>query len=122
MELTTLIIPGKNDSEAEIKAAAEFISAIDKNIPWHLSAYYPSYNYSTPRTKPESLIGLADTASKYLNFVFTGNISNGPSNTNCPKCGSLLINRSGYKTDTSGIVSGKCRNCLTDVSLFGILI
>ena len=122
VELTTLIIPGKNDSEEEIRAAADFISSTDVNIPWHLSAYYPTFKYSLPPTSPDKLIRLAETASEKLNFVYTGNITGGISDTICPDCGQLLISRSGYSTDICGIENGVCSGCSAPITGFGIVI
>ena len=120
-ELTTLIIPGKNDSTDELKSAVDFIAGLNKNIPWHLSAYYPAYNYSIPPTEPASLRAIAERASEKLDFVFTGNISDS-SNSFCPDCGNLLIERSGYHTRLPGIADGKCSSCGAEVSVFGIII
>ncbi|HAK46345.1 MAG TPA: AmmeMemoRadiSam system radical SAM enzyme [Spirochaeta sp.] len=120
-ELTTLIIPGKNDSTAEINKAADFIAGIDKNIPWHLSAYYPAYKYSIRPTGHEEILKLVDTAGEKLNFVFAGNIG-GRSDTYCPSCGSLLIKRSGYSTIVSGIAGGRCTGCGSDAADFNIII
>ncbi|MBI9105433.1 MAG: AmmeMemoRadiSam system radical SAM enzyme [Spirochaetales bacterium] len=111
IEVTTLVIPGKNDSEAEISESAAFLASIDKNIPFHLSAYYPSYKYSVPPTRPDALIKLAEKASEKLNFVYTGNIAGGRTDTICPGCGNTLIKRSGYSTVSSGLIHGKCSSC-----------
>ncbi|MDC7227134.1 MAG: AmmeMemoRadiSam system radical SAM enzyme [Spirochaetales bacterium] len=121
-EITTLVIPDKNDSEEELEQAAGFIAGLGKSIPWHLSAYYPSYKYNQRPTAPEQLISLAEKVSKQLNFVYTGNIAGGISDTLCPVCGNKLIIRTGYRTLTSGISSGKCTGCRTDVSSFGIIL
>ena len=120
-EITTLVIPGKNDSQDEISSSADFISGIDRNIPWHLSAYYPAYKYNVPPTQPERLKALVELASKKLNFVFTGNIG-GSADSICPVCGNTLIKRRGYTTSVSGISGELCTGCGTMVSEFGITI
>jgi pyruvate formate lyase activating enzyme len=122
VEVTTLIIPGKNDSEDEIKQSSAFLASIDPNIPFHLSAYYPSYKYTFPPTAPENLLRLADTASEVLNFVYTGNISGGRTDTHCPECGNQLIKRNGYSTIITGITGKKCNNCGKDLDSLSLVL
>ena len=111
VEATTLVIPGKNDGEDEISSCSKFLSSVDPDIPYHLSAYYPTYNYSVPPTSSARLTHLADLASEDLNFVYTGNIAGGRTDTFCPDCGTLLISRSGYSTQITGLSSDSCENC-----------
>ena len=111
LEVTTLIIPGENDSESEIMSIAEFIADIDRNIPLHLSCYYPVHKYNTPATSVESVLSLAKNAEKLLNFVYPGNIGLEEINTFCSKCGNIIVSRKGYSVSTSGIVNGKCLKC-----------
>jgi pyruvate formate lyase activating enzyme len=120
-EITTLIIPGKNDSEEELRQSAAFIASVNKQIPFHLSAYHPCYKYSIPPTTPSKLMRLAEIASEYLDFVYTGNINSGRADTKCPSCGNTLINRSRYQTECSGIKGGICAACGTPVVNFGII-
>ena len=73
-EITTLIVPGLNDSEAEITSAARFIASVDKNIPLHLSRFFPQYHLTDrAATSVPFIYRLAETARKYLNYVYTGN-------------------------------------------------
>jgi len=122
IEVTSLIIPGKNDSLKEIQESSSFLASIDKNIPFHLSAYYPSYKYSIPPTAPASLLRLAEAASEVLNFVYTGNISGGRTNTHCPECGNLLVKRNGYSTLIIGAAGQKCKKCGKDLSSCSIVL
>lgn len=119
LEVTTLIIPDKNDSEEEIKQSAAFLASINPDIPYHLSAYYPSYKYTAPPTSPGLLMNLAEAALTSLNYVYTGNIAGGVSDTLCPECGRVLIKRSGYATRITGLKNGRCL-CGFDAS--GIII
>ncbi|MDR2542069.1 MAG: AmmeMemoRadiSam system radical SAM enzyme [Treponema sp.] len=75
LEITTLIVPGLNDSKDEISSAADFICSIDKDIPWHLTAYRPEYRWNAPPTDPGFLLHTANEAKKKLSFVYTGNIA-----------------------------------------------
>jgi len=74
VELTTLIVPGLNDSAAELDACADFIASLEGDIPWHLSAYHPDYHWNAPPTDPAFLRRAAQHAREKLKFVHTGNI------------------------------------------------
>jgi pyruvate formate lyase activating enzyme len=111
LEVTTLVLPGKNDSEAEIAEASSFIASINRDIPYHLSCYYPTYTYTIPPTSPQKVESLARVARRSLRYVYTGNIHSGESNTYCPDCGTLLIRRIGYETTVVGLGSSRCVSC-----------
>jgi pyruvate formate lyase activating enzyme len=75
VEITTLIIPGENDSLKELEKIAKFIASVDKNIPWHLSRFFPRYNMLHKSITPlETLEAAHKIGKKYLNNVYTGNI------------------------------------------------
>jgi len=74
IEVTTLVVPGLNDSAEELNAAAQFIASVDSEIPWHLTAYHPDYRWNAPRTDPDFLLNTAKEAKKLLRYVHTGNI------------------------------------------------
>ena len=74
IEITTLVVPGLNDSIEELNAAAQFIASVNSEIPWHLTAYHPDYRWNAPRTDPEFLKNTAKEAKKILRYVHTGNI------------------------------------------------
>ncbi|HBQ63835.1 MAG TPA: AmmeMemoRadiSam system radical SAM enzyme [Clostridiales bacterium] len=74
VEITTLIIPGLNDSPEEIRQLAAWLAGIRRDIPLHLSRYFPAYRRNTPATPPGTLKTLAATASEYLDHVFLGNL------------------------------------------------
>lgn len=113
IEVTTLIIPGINDSENELKQTAEFLAGIDKGIPWHISAYYPQYKSKIPPTEIgqiKSAIDIGKAAG--LKYVYGGNVPGSEyENTYCPKCGDLLIERTGFSISGSKIKKGCCSNC-----------
>ncbi len=74
VEVTTLVIPGENDSVEEITSASRWIASIDENIPYHISAFYPRYKYSDKRpTSRKSVYDLVEEAKKYLKYVYPGN-------------------------------------------------
>jgi pyruvate formate lyase activating enzyme len=74
VEVTTLVIPGENDSEDEIAETAVFLSSVDKNIPFHVSRFFPRYKYGgKPPTDIGKIRALAEVARKSLTYVYTGN-------------------------------------------------
>ncbi|MFQ5901888.1 MAG: AmmeMemoRadiSam system radical SAM enzyme [Thermodesulfobacteriota bacterium] len=99
VEVTTLIIPTKNDSEEELKDIARFICGIDPDIPWHISAFYPTYKMTNlPRT-PASTIGRAREIGleEGLRFVYSGNLPGDiGESTYCYNCKKPLIERYGF--------------------------
>jgi pyruvate formate lyase activating enzyme len=116
LELTTLIVPGLNDSPEEIDRCIEFIAAFEaaSPVPWHLSAYHPAYKWDAPPTDTEELIEIARRARKRLAYVYTGNIRGGLEDTACPRCGKTLVRRSGYRIEKCALVlsdGGKGYTC-----------
>ena len=114
VEVTTLVIPGWNDSKEELKQLATFIKKIDPGIPWHVTAFYPTYKMlDRPPTPPETLhlareIGL----EAGLNFVYEGNIpGKGTENTYCPGCKELVIERYGFTILKNYLNEGRCPKC-----------
>jgi len=111
LELTTLVIPGKNDSDEEIREISRHIASIDPNIPLHLSAYYPSYHYVQEGTTPEQLYSRMEIAKEHLHHVYPGNIP-GAANTRCPHCGNTLVERNGYRVRLTGLTEeNTCSSC-----------
>jgi pyruvate formate lyase activating enzyme len=74
IEITTLVVPGLNDSDEELDRAADFIAGLDSGLPWHLTAYHPDYRWNAPATDRGFLLNAAEKARKKLKFVYTGNI------------------------------------------------
>ncbi|MCX6326637.1 MAG: AmmeMemoRadiSam system radical SAM enzyme [Bacteroidia bacterium] len=116
LEITTLIIPGQNDDEREMALQAEWIACeLGKDVPLHLSRYFPMYKRDDPATSQETLNKLFEIASGKLDHVYMGNsISESGQNTLCPKCGTIVTIRSGYKTRLLNLDrGGKCTGCGT---------
>lgn len=110
VEITTLLVNNENDSEEEVGKIASFLGSIDKSIPLHLSRYFPNYKMENPPTEVEKMKKDSEIAEKYLNYVYLGNLSGVNNSTYCPKCKTLLINRSGYYTDIK-ITKNQCPEC-----------
>ena len=111
VEVTTLVIPGKNDDPAGIAAIAGFLASLSPDIPYHLSAYRPMYRYTIPATKASALRSLADVARRSLRYVYTGNVPGERSVTLCRACGAVLVSRIGYAVDASGLRGERCASC-----------
>ena len=113
IEITTLVVPGLNDSRQELDAIADFIAQGNSGrgksgTPWHLSACHPDWKWNGPGTKASQLYAIAKAARNRLAHVYTGNIAGEENNTYCENCGSTLIRRRGYNIDTAGLyISGK---------------
>ena len=112
LEITNLVIPGKNDSEKELTELVDFIASLSDMIPLHFSAYFPNYQMNTRATPSDTLLKARDIARKKLKYVFLGNVAlPDGSNSYCPECGHLLVRRSGYHTSTEGLQGGQCQKC-----------
>ncbi|MBB5347640.1 AmmeMemoRadiSam system radical SAM enzyme [Desulfoprunum benzoelyticum] len=113
VEVTTLIIPGMNDSPAELASIASFLAAIDRNIPWHVTAFYPSHRMlDVPPTPRSSLKAAARIGrDKGLLHVYEGNIGVGGEDTVCGSCGSRLIERRGLQVLSNRLTGGACPDC-----------
>lgn len=113
VEITTLIIPGRNDSEEELTRIARFIGDVDPNIPWHISRFHPDYKYTESSATPVESLRLAYTAAKKegLRFVYIGNVLGESEGTACPNCQKMLIPRQGFYISGNKIRDGKCPFC-----------
>jgi len=114
LEITTLIIPGQNDDEKEMAKETEWIADnLGKNIPLHLSRYFPVFQRKDQATSQETIERLAQIASQNLDHVYIGNtFSEAGQNTSCPECGLTVTIRSGYNTRSINLDSkGRCTGC-----------
>lgn len=110
VEITTLLIGGHNDTEEEVRQITSFIARLNKNIPLHLSRYYPNYKFKDEATNIEIIKHLRDIAKGYLNYVYIGNILEVDNNTYCSNCDELIIKRNIYEAVDKNN-SSKCRSC-----------
>ncbi len=122
LEVTTLVIPGQNDSESELSDIANFIAnELGDYVPWHISRYHPDYRYDSSPATPMSTIERAIEIGKQagLQYCYGGNIPGHPSEqTYCPKCNALLIKRWGFSVIENNIINGKCPKCHTEIAGF----
>lgn len=123
LEVTTLIVPGLNDSDEELTQIAEFLCAIDPAIPWHVTQYYPAYKLlDRPPTPIATLRRARQIGLKAgLRYVYEGNVpGEGGENTYCYNCQSLLIQRYGFFTLRNRLRSGCCPDCGTAIDGVGM--
>jgi len=118
LEITTLLIPGENDSDEELGAMADWVvSELGPDVPWHFSAFHPDYRMrDTPPTPPETLRrARAIARSRGVHHANTGNVYDpAGQSTYCSRCDALLIGRSGYVLSEWNLTeAGACRSCGT---------
>ena len=114
VEVTTLIIPGLNDGEQELRDIAGFVKGIGPEIPWHVSKFYPAYKLvDRPPTPVATLRRAFQIGMKEgLRYVYEGNVlGEGGENTYCYACGALLIERYGLDLTANRLQNGKCPEC-----------
>lgn len=120
LEITTLIIPGLNDSDQELLRIAQFIKKeLSADVPWHVSRFFPQYKLADKNPTEEDLIYKAVAIGKEtgLKYVYGGNVSSeGLENTLCFKCGNLIIERTGYQIKRFDD-QGKCPECKEKIEL-----
>ncbi len=122
LEITTLLVPGENDSEDELKKLTEFIvSDAGPDVPWHISRFHPQYKYldslPTPMDSLEQAYKIGQSAG--LRYVYLGNVPGSKSeSTFCYNCGRMLIERIGYRIAFNNIQDSKCPDCGTEIAGF----
>ena len=115
VEVTTLVVPGMNDSEAELGDIAGFIAGqLGPDVPWHVSRFHGDYQWSDVQSTPMATLERAVKAGRDagLKYVYSGNVPGDENeNTCCPACSSTLIRRVGYMIRENRLSGGACGNC-----------
>jgi pyruvate formate lyase activating enzyme len=119
-EVTTLLIPGENDTPGELDKASDWFAAkLGPEVPWHFTAFHPDFKMpDTPRTPPATLTRAREIArSKGLKHVYTGNVRDRVGgSTWCPSCGALLIERNGYELNGYHLDGSRCKACGCEIA------
>jgi pyruvate formate lyase activating enzyme len=114
LEVTTLVVPGLNDSDAELAGIAEFLCSLSPGIPWHVNRFYPAWEMrDRPPTEVATLRRARAIGLKAgLKYVYEGNVpGKGDENTCCPECRELLIERYGFYVRQNRIRDDRCPKC-----------
>ena len=116
VEVTTLIIPGLNDSDAELRAIADFIKSVDPQMPWHVSRFHPTFEMTDRPPTPVATLRRAREIGHDagLLYIYEGNVPGaGGENTFCPVCGKMVIERFGFSITANNLSNGTCQHCNT---------
>jgi pyruvate formate lyase activating enzyme len=122
VEVVTLVIPGFNDSTEELLDAGRFITSVSPDIPWHVTAFHPDYKLTEPHPTPAKTLQRAAEIGQEsgLKYVYAGNLPGSLreyENTCCPKCQTLLVERTGYVIHQYRLTEkGACPKCGTKIA------
>ncbi|MFW6297959.1 MAG: AmmeMemoRadiSam system radical SAM enzyme [Desulfosalsimonas sp.] len=111
-EVTTLVVPGQNDSEEELRNIAAFLFSVNPEIPWHISRFHPDYQFDHTGPTPLKTMEWARAIGKKegLFYIYLGNVMTGASDTVCPRCGKAVISRRGGEIHTT-LKGNVCPTC-----------
>ncbi|MDP6380029.1 MAG: AmmeMemoRadiSam system radical SAM enzyme [Phycisphaerae bacterium] len=112
IEVTTLVVPGQNDDEEQLRGIAGFIAGICEDIPWHISRFHPDYEMNNTIATPMEAIQRAIDIGREegLRFVYAGNVV-GWQDTVCPQCGAVVIARNGFAVSKANLTGNNCGGC-----------
>ena len=119
-EIVTLVVPGFNDSDDELRAIAEFIASVSVDIPWHVTAFHEDYKMTdNPSTPVQTLLRASKIGKEAgLRYVYAGNVPgrvDSLEDTICPGCGSSVVERRGFHVLANRIENGACHSCRTQI-------
>jgi pyruvate formate lyase activating enzyme len=120
VEVVTLVVPGFNDSDEELRDIANYLASVSPDIPWHLTAFHQDYRMTDPpATSAVTLMRAADLGrSAGLRFVYAGNLPGQTGrfeNTYCPSCQTLLVERRGFHVTANRLEKGRCPTCTAPI-------
>lgn len=119
-EVVTLIVPGFNDSDEELRDIARFLASVSRDIPWHVTAFHPDYKMTEPQATPVASLRRATEIGRAagLQYVYAGNLlgaADENEHTRCHACNTTLIRRSGFTVLSNIIDRGCCPSCRTAI-------
>jgi pyruvate formate lyase activating enzyme len=121
LEIVTLLIPGFNDSDDELRKLTAFLAGVSPDIPWHVTAFHQDYKMTSPAdTRAKDLLRAAALGREAgLRYIYAGNLPGrveGLEDTHCHRCGEMLIQRCGYLIEKYRLTAqGDCPACHTPV-------
>jgi pyruvate formate lyase activating enzyme len=115
VEVTTLVVPGLNDSDAELAGIARFIASVDPAVPWHISRFHPDFDYTEAPPTPLATLRRAGDIGRAagLCHVYIGNVPGESEDTRCASCGAALIRRRGFAVVANALEGSRCPACGT---------
>jgi len=118
VEVVTLVVPGFNDSDDELTKIAEFLAGVDRDIPWHITAFHQDYKMTeNANTSSRQLLrGYEIGRRAGLRFIYPGNIPGAVGDlesTHCPSCDAVVIGRVGFRVTSYRLHDGHCPDCGT---------
>jgi pyruvate formate lyase activating enzyme len=121
LEIVTLVVPGFNDSAAELTAIAEFLADISPDIPWHVTAFHEDYKmFGQGQTGAATLQRAAQIGrTAGLHYVYAGNLPGQLGkleDTHCPNCGATLVERRGFRVLSNRLTNGRCPDCAVPIA------
>jgi pyruvate formate lyase activating enzyme len=116
VEIVTLVVPGFNDSDAELRDMTRFLAGISPDMPWHVSAFHRDYKMTDPQDTPAATLVRACEigAAAGLRYVYAGNLPGRVGeweNTRCPACQRTVIARRGFRVLENRLMNGACPDC-----------
>jgi pyruvate formate lyase activating enzyme len=121
LEIVTLLIPGFNDSDEELRQLTEFLASVSVDIPWHVTAFHQDYKMmDNENTRPQDLLRAARIGkSSGLRYVYAGNLPGAVGDledTLCHQCGTTLVRRYSYRIEDYRLTpAGDCPSCGTSI-------
>jgi pyruvate formate lyase activating enzyme len=121
VEVVTLVVPGFNDDEGELREMASFLVSISPDIPWHVTAFHKDYKMTAPAdTGVAALLRACEIGTAAgLRYVYAGNLPGRTGrweHTWCPGCGTRLVERHGFLVRSNRVADGKCPDCATIIA------
>ena len=119
VEVTTLLIPGHNDTDQELEAMAAWLASVDREMPWHVSAFFPTYKMTDVPPTPATALHRAAQIGRDagLRYVYTGNVPGDVwENTQCPGCSKCVVRRRGFEVLENRVSGGRCPDCATPIA------
>jgi hypothetical protein len=112
LEVTTLVVPGSNDSDADLEGIAGFLASVDPQIPWHISRFHPDYRFEGPGPTPIKTLNRAAEIGEAagLRHVYLGNVTD-TRDTLCPACSRPVVLRSPRGVREVRLEDGRCPEC-----------
>ncbi len=113
VEVTTLVIPGLNDSDDALHWTAEAVAGISPAIPWHVSRFFPAFRMIDRSPTPVATLERARRIGQAvgLRYVYIGNVPGEGEDTKCPQCGARVVARAGYVVRENRLRDGRCPEC-----------